>query len=68
MLDNIFKAEEKTDEVAVAPVVTPTQVTPAPVGVPTATPTPSAVKTAPVTCANCEDSGFSCSVCGYNKP
>ena len=65
MLDNIFKSEEKTDEVVVAPVAsTPKPVAPTPVTVPTS----SAVKTAPVTCTNCEDSGFTCSVCGYNKP
>lgn len=61
MLDNLFKADEKIDEVVVAPVVP----TPAPVA-----PVASKVSTAAkkFNCTNCEDSGFSCSVCGYNKP
>lgn len=72
MLDNIFKNAEKTDDVVVTPVA-PTPVVPAtepvtPTPIPAPAPAQPAVKTAPVTCTNCEDSGLTCSVCGYNKP
>jgi len=62
MLDNIFKSEEKTDEVQTAVPVQPV------VSVPTPTPVVTATVPTPKVCTNCEDSGFSCSVCGYNKP
>jgi hypothetical protein len=57
MLDNFLKGDEKTDTVPVAP----TPVTQTPVTV---------VKTAPApkVCTNCEGSGLTCIVCGYNKP
>jgi hypothetical protein len=57
MLDNIFKTPDGSTATAPAPV--------APV-----IPTPVVKSTVAkkVACTNCEDSGFTCSVCGYNKP
>jgi hypothetical protein len=66
MLESIFKGSEEQTEVPPVP-----QAQTAPV---VTTPAPSAVKVVktpepvPQVCTNCEDSGFTCSVCGYNKP